>query len=326
MQRLSRAGFRKAFVHPAILPDWWDKECANDQDLLPDIEIRVARFLGIPIAQVKNAAQPLTSPQYAGAQLRRVRDIDKDQLAPAIHSALRIGAAVVRSLEAPVPPFQALPSSALVWRQQLQTAGGPVALKHILDDLWMRGIPVVPLDILPSPSFQGIACIVEGRPIILLGHRHDEPGRVACFLAHEAGHISAGDCAPEQPVVDEEYDVIDDDNIERKADSFARKVLVGDSEIPSLDAGDFKQLAKQAAALERSTGIDAGFIIFTWAAQTRDYVKATMAVKALYRAIGARRLLREYFDKHIDLDGANESDRALLRCVYGDPEADANTH
>jgi hypothetical protein len=40
MQRLSRAGFKKAFVSKAILPDWWDNACSEDPSLLEEIEIR----------------------------------------------------------------------------------------------------------------------------------------------------------------------------------------------------------------------------------------------------------------------------------------------
>ena len=50
-----------------------------------------------------------------------------------------------------------------------------------------------------------------------------------------------------------------------------------------------------------------------------------MAAKALYLEVGARRLLRQHFDRHVGLDTASESDRALLRCVYGDPERDATS-
>jgi len=320
MRRLSQAGFKKDFVRPAILPDWWDETDAEQPDLLPEIEIRVARFLGVPLAAVRDPALVLAPTQYVNAQLRRVRDVDRDRLAPAIHSALRIGAAVVRSLREAAPSPQPLPADALLWRQQLQPGGSPVALDQVLADLWTKGIPVVPLDVLPAPSFQGIACIVEGRPVILLGHRHDEPGRTAFLIAHEAGHIAAGDCLPDQPVVDKEDEVLDDSDIEHRANRYATRALVGGDEPPAVEATSFRQLANRAAHLERTTGADAGFIIFAWAARTGDYAKATMAVQALYRGRGARRQLRQHFDQHVDLEAANESDRALLRCVFGDPE------
>lgn len=323
MRRLSRAGFKDEFVRRAILPDWWDDTYSEQPDLLPEIELRVARFLRASLEGVRSPETTLTPPQYANAQLRRVRDIDRDRLAPAIHSALRIGEAVVRNLREAVRPPREIPTDASLWREQLRPAEGPITLHHVLDDLWERGVPVVPVDILPAPSFQGIVGIVENRPVILLGHHLDEPGRVAFLLTHEAGHIAASDCAPEQPVVDEADDVADDADIEVRANRYAMRTLVGSDRPPEIAVNlDFKHLAKQSIELERTTGTEASLIIFAWANRTQDYTKATMATKALYRGSGARRLLRMRFDRHVDLDAASDSDRALLRCVYGDPEQD----
>ncbi|MBI2571907.1 MAG: hypothetical protein HYV63_33265 [Candidatus Schekmanbacteria bacterium] len=322
MQRLSRAGFKKDFVCPAILADWWNDQCAEDPNLLQDVEFRVARFLGLPLATVRDTTASLTPPNYPQAQLRRVRDVDRDRLGPAIHSAMRIGAAVVRSLRDAPPDAVVPPADGLAWRATIQRAGSAVTLQDIVADLWGRGIPVIPLDVLPAPSFQGVACIVEGRPVILLGHKHDEPGRVAFPAAHEAGHVAAGDCAPGQPVVDEEEEIADDADIEIRADQYATRVVVGGDSVPRVDGGSFKELARMAAEIERTTGADASAVIFAWARRTGDYAKATMAVKALYRGSGARRQLRQIFDRYVDLDAAAESDRALLRCVYGDPERD----
>jgi Zn-dependent peptidase ImmA (M78 family) len=162
--------------------------------------------------------------------------------------------------------------------------------------------------------------------VILLGHRHDEPGRVAFVVAHEAAHIALGDCSPDRPVVDEEDLIVDETAMERAADRYATRVLVGQEAIPALDGGGFKELAGRAAALESETGADASTLLFAWAAKTGDYATATMAVKALYKATGARRKLREFFDRHVDLESATETDRALLRCVYGDPEWDEATN
>ena len=316
MRRLSRAGFGSHFVHLAILPDWWNAE------LLPDIEVRVARFLGIPLSTVGDPGATLAPPGCAEAQLRRVRDLDRDRLAPAIHSALQIGAAVVRSLKDRTQRPQVPPEDGLAWRDLVRPAEGPVTLDGILDDLWRRGIPVVPIDVLPAPSPQGISCIIGDRPVILLGHKHDEPGRVAFLTAHEVGHIAAGDCSPGRPVVDEEDVVLDDADMERRADRYATRLLIGDDSIPTVAGASYRQLASHAARLERSAGADASAILFAWAAKTGDYARASMAVRALYRASGARQRLRRHFDRHMDLEAATESDRALLRCVHGDQERD----
>lgn len=328
MHRLSRAGFKKEFVSRAILPDWWDESCSDDPSLLEDVEIRVARFLNLSVGALRHSTAGIEAPSYAGAQLRRVRDVSRDRLAPAIHTAVRIASAVVRSLGESVPRPNTLPIDGLVWRPQIRHSSAAPTLRDVLADLWERGIPVVPLDILPAPSFQGIACIVENRPVILVGHKHDEPGRVAFLVAHEAGHVAAGDCAPDQPVVDEEDEITDDNETERRADSYATQVLVGDVAVPQLDGPgpeNFKVLAQRASELERTKGADASAVIFAWARKTGDYATATMAVKALYRATGARRELRHFFTRHVDVASAAETDRALLRCVLDEPALDEAT-
>ena len=319
LRRLSKAGFCRDFVQRAVLPDWWDERCAEDPRLVQDIEIRVARFLGLSISAVSDSSCLLEPPHYPGAQLRRVRDTDRNRLAPAMHSAIRCAAAVVRNLRDTVPPPKAPPGDGLAWRDRLLGRRTAPSLEALAEHLWELGIPVVPLDMLPTPSFQGMACIVEDRPVILLGHKHDEPGRVAIVIAHEAGHIAAEDCAAGRPIVDEEPGIVDDAKIERRADQYATHVLVGEADMPQLDgAGSmpFKDLARRASEIERTQGADAGMAIFSWAHRTGDYATAAMAVKALYRSTGARKQLHRLLNLYVDLTAASETDRYLLLCTH----------
>ena len=325
MRRLSQAGFNRQFVSTALMPDWWEDSYAQDPAVLPEVEIRVARFLNAPLSAVRNGEVPLMPPSYGDAQLRRVRDIDRDRLGPAIHTAIRVSEAVIRNLRH-ANLVETPPPDSLKWRRLLQSEeAGPLQLADILSDLWARGIPVIPLNMLPTPSFQGLACIVDEHPVIVLGHKHDEPGRIAFLVAHEAGHIAAGDCSPGIPVLDENEAVQDGSGVERAADRFATRLLVGEetANIPEEDELDAKGLAQQAVDLESQTGADASSIIYAWAARTLNYATATMAVKALYRSVGAWRQVRKLFDQYVDLDSAGESDRALLRCVYGEPQPTA---
>ena len=264
----------------------------------------------------------LVTPGYPKARLRCVRDVDRDRLSPAIHAAMGIAGAVVRNLRESVPAPAPPPPDGLAWRQQIRKSIGSVDLDAILKDLWTRGIPVVPTQLLPTPSFQGLAAVVESRPVVVLGHRHDEPGRAAFRISHEAGHIARGDCTPDAPVVDKDEEILSDDEMEKLADRYAIRVVMGKHTIPELSPsafGDFRNLANRAAEMERETGIDAGAIIFSWARTSGDYATATMATKALYLSTGAARILRKYFRRFVNIEGASLSDQELMRVVVPGP-------
>jgi hypothetical protein len=322
MRRLAKAGFKNALVRTAILPEWWDETCDQDPSLLMDLEIRVARFFSLPLQQVKDPMASISLPSFPGAQLRRIRDLDRDRLFPAIHAAVQVAAATVRNLRRPDLPVNQPPVAGLEWRHQLSPNGQTIKLEHLLTDLWARGIPVVPVEQLPVPNFQGLACLIGNRPVVMLGQKFDEPGRVAFLVAHEAGHIANGDCTAEQIIVDAEDEIPDDAVIEQRADHYGLEVLAGSNSPPTLGNADFKAIAREAIKMERDHGIDAGVLISAWARTSGDYKTATMANKALYRISGARNLLREQFDRHVEFEGASESDRALLRCVFSGPASD----
>ncbi len=321
MRRLSAAGFKSKFARLAVLPDWWAPACDDDDSLLPDVEIRVARFIGAPLEVVRDPSAALATPTYEGALLRRVRDINRDRLRSAIHAALQIGAAVLRGME--TSSVRLPPKDPIAWRNEIKRSGSVLQLGDVLSDLWARGIPVAHVATLPAPSFQGLAAIVDGRPVIILAHDLDEPARLAFIIAHEVAHIVNGDCSSGHPVVDEEEEVADESPIEQLADDYAVAFLTGGVQVPSIQATQYKDLALKAAAVEKSLGVDASSVVWAWARKNGNYALATMAAQALYRTKGGKRLLRTQFDQHVDLEATSDSDRTLLRCLHGDPQSDA---
>jgi len=320
MRRLSSAGFKREIVRPALLPDWWEDSLSNDLSILPEVEFRVARFLNRPISEVRDPNVSLVVPLRAGTVLRRIRPMDIERLGPAIHTALAVAAAVARSLRNPGAEIRPPPADPLSWRASIDRPGAALSLDAMLGDLWARGVPVIPVDLLPTPNFQGLACVIDDRPIIIVGHQHEAPGRLAFVVGHEAGHIAAGDCAAGHLVVDQDEEVDDESDIERRADLYSTRLLVGSDRTPVITSTNFLELAKQAISFERTEGADATTTIFAWARTTRDYQTASMAVKAMYRDVGGRALLRNHVLANVDFDSATESDRSLLRLVVGDTE------
>jgi hypothetical protein len=126
--------------------------------------------------------------------------------------------------------------------------------------------------------------------------------------------------------VDELEEAPDHTDIEVAADLYASRVLVGGDAAPEIAARDYRELATRAGQLERDSGVDPGAVIYAWARGVGDYAMASMALKALFVASGARKALRDNFRRHVSLDSAAESDLSLLRCVLGGPGCDATAH
>lgn len=316
LSRLSKAGFKRGFVRPAILPDWWDDSLESDASLLSDIEVRVARFLGLSVGEVRDPARALGIPKAPSTVLRKAPRIDVERLRPAIHAARRVAEAVVRNMQD--RPVHELPVKPEEWRRALVKGNAPVTLEKMLSDLWVRGIPVIPMDCLPSPAFQGMAAVIGGRPIIVIGQKHDAPGRVGFFVAHEAGHIANGDCEEGQTIVDEEESSTDSSDMEKRADHYASRLLLGEAAASKLNGTEFDKLAERAYAIEQETGAEAGALLFHWARENNDFKTASMAVAALYRHIGARRMMVSFLARNVNVENAPETDRALLGLALGE--------
>ncbi|MDP2316298.1 MAG: ImmA/IrrE family metallo-endopeptidase [Pseudomonadota bacterium] len=298
--------------------------------MIPEVEFRMARFLGVPLSVVRDAGAALQRPDYPGAQLRQVKDIGRDRVGPAIHLAMRVAEATLRSWRGGPPALDLPPQDPLAWRALLQQEGQVVRLRNLLPDLWRRGIPVIHLDkdAVPEPRFQGMACIVAGRPAVVLAHNLDEPGHLAFVIAHEVGHIAYGDCVEGQPVVDEDDRNPDDAEVERRADLYSARVLLGEG-VPELTRGTHQELAEQASRIEKERVIDAALVIRRWgrlagrAGDEGAHALAARAVAALGRDKRGKVEIRRAFDQHVDLEAASDADRALLSCLHGDPEQDA---
>jgi hypothetical protein len=323
LRRLSKAGFSPEFIRRGILPDWWSSSCDEDPALIGDIEFRIARFLGMSVDVLRDSQAVLRPPFPVGARLRRVKNSDANQFVPAIHAGVRIAEAVVRSLREPDCPIRPPPLDSRSWWEELRLANGSADLASLAADLWARGIPVVHVEMLPPPKYQGMVCVVSHRPVVVLGRAHDEPPRLAFFIAHEAGHLVFGDCIETQPIVDAEDNVPDDSDIETRADAYASAALCGGQAIPNFDTTDWREVANCAAAFEAAHGVDAGTVVWSWAARTQHFLEGQMALKALYRSQGGQRILRDLFERHVNVEAASETDLDLLGCVSGGVQRDA---
>jgi hypothetical protein len=277
----------------------------------------------VSLATLRADYNAVAVPSYHGPRLRRPANVKAERVGPAIHAGVELAAAVTRALRNTAPA--SLPSTdAVQWSSTLQPAFGETLLEVMARDLWSRGVPVIPAEGLPTPKYQGLACIVDGRPVIVVGHEHDEPARVALWIAHECGHLVAGDCAEGAPVVDEDEDAGQASDMEKRADDYAWNVLMRGEKPskPSAWPDEWQKVADKAAAVEQKTSVDAGVLVWSWTTRTKRYQDGKLALQALYRAKGARQTLAQLFNEHVDVENASETDAALLGCMVGGSTSD----
>jgi hypothetical protein len=325
MGRLDKAGFHKRFVSTALLPDWWSVECARDESVLPEIEVGIARFLGVPLDLVQDPSRVLKPKAFHGAQLRVTAKRKRTDVYAAMHAAVAVAGAVVRNLRVSTPAV-APPDDPQEWRAALIDRAGTVGLRELVSDLWSRGIPVVHLDVLPTPKFQGMACIVQGRPVVLLAWGDDAPACQLFHIAHECGHLARGHVAEDRPVIDQEIagGKRTATKREREANDYAFPLLRGAWEPGEARRSTAARTATTARVAAAAGNVDPGHVILSWAWDHGHYASARAALKREGLATGARAVLTEHFERFVNVDDASESDRALLSCTSAVSGADAS--
>ena len=316
MKRLGALGFKPGLLKMIVFPDWWGPECQDDPAAVAELEFRVSRFLGSSVWPNAKIVSLASLPGVRSARLRHAASTTTPKLMPAVLTALRVARAAVDAWSDPKPMRQ-VPSDPLALRGSILGFRGLVDLEAVVNWLWDAGIPVLTLQGLPAPKFQAMACLVSGRPVILLGHHVDAPSRLLFSVAHEVGHVSRGDCSAEGPVVDGEDDYCrpEDQEEEDAANAFAFRLLGGAESVPAPGAREPKELADEAGRTGRKLSIDPGYLIQVWARDIGDYSLAQRALTALWADRGGLDWITAKQRDEIDAGDAPETDRALLRLL-----------
>ena len=70
-RRLKTVGFDRLFLQRAVLPDWWEDSLAANATTRSQFELHIAQRLGVPLAQLRDPAQPITLPGTDDVRLKR---------------------------------------------------------------------------------------------------------------------------------------------------------------------------------------------------------------------------------------------------------------
>lgn len=308
----------------AILPDWWDESCEEDVSALQAVELRLARYLNVPLAVLADPSQPIQVRTDAGWRLRtRAGSTDGDAAI-----AAQVGRALLR---AAVPnrraprPVRRLPEDPMKLRDVFLKKDKLVELETLLTLCDACGILVLKVDRAKLPegkAYQGLAWTYEDVPCILLAEDQDTPARVAFHLAHEIGHHALGHVAQETVILDEDEGSDSGEQIEKAADRYALRLIYGAGEgIQFPNAADASSLAREAKRTGIAIDVAPGSVIEAWArgmprVQHR-YAIATTAHQLAGTGSGARALLAAHNAQVVDIEQANDVEYSMLSILPG---------
>jgi Zn-dependent peptidase ImmA (M78 family)/transcriptional regulator with XRE-family HTH domain len=244
---------------------------------------------------------------------------------PLLHLAFAATVAVRNAAE--VLPAQALSSDPRQLQKLAANSSGTINLESLIRAAWCAGIDVVPLR--GSGAFSGVAWIVEEKPAIVLKESRDLLVFWLFDLAHELGHHALGHVA-ERAVVDvERPDLLDGDELEQQANTFALQLLLPDHERLVAEVREdslrgqphlrFKFAVERVAAAhgvnEALLAMVAAYALEDVAEQKDRWGSATnIAKKEPPGAETARRVVSSYLSPdELDID-----DAAILRAVVLD--------
>ncbi|MCS7301143.1 MAG: hypothetical protein NZ556_06265 [Fimbriimonadales bacterium] len=192
-ERLRAAGLDALFVREVLLPDWWDDSIAAAPAGLAEMELRLARALGVSLKRMREGI-------YAdGTDVRdpvlvvspAVGEVQRHWLALLTR---RVGELALRATATPYLPIS--PDASALRKQILEyrLAESP-SLVSLLNYCWGRGVPVLCLPRLPqSLVIQGYAvATLQGRPTVVAISPYRYSRRLRRFVAEAIGYIALKD-------------------------------------------------------------------------------------------------------------------------------------
>jgi len=314
-KRLRKIGFDPDFLRRAVLPDWWEDSLASVAANRALAEAAIARHLGLDMAQLRNAKAALTVPQLAYARLKRNKNIEPADVAPAMYVAQHAADLVAKNLDS-IPKFNQRLSSGEV-RKAILKSHTHCDLASLLDFCWAAGVAVIHVKGLPEKTkkIDGMALFCGSTPVIVLASAKDSPPWLAFHLAHELGHILLGHVKEGMgPWVDGSIDSKGEDKNETEADEFACEVLTGQRRMsfkPTLEM-TAEKLAVAVKAYGQKHGISAGIVTLFYGRSANRWGPAQIALKKLGEDHGAHEQIDRALATKLVFDQMPESSARFL--------------
>lgn len=311
-RRLGEAGVERSYVQDVILPHWWDDSLALGPTAFDQALGYVARSLGYNPSDLRQDAS-LTPPAPTVKYKLRQGVSDGDV---ATSASLALRAAVLAS-RAATKEAKMLPTTGIEVREAILGAGKKhVTLEDLLDFGWSLGIVILHVARFPKKKMDGLAAVVDGRPVIVVSRRDTSKARLLFVLAHEIGHLIKRHVT-DGARIDDEVDTEGGDQIEEEANGVAFEILTGSAKPRfRLTAGRIypSTIVEYATALGEQHKVHPATIALHWAWNRQANWGVTTS--ALRKLEGSHDVSEEFHKRehaNLDFDRLTEDDGDFLR-------------
>ncbi|MEZ6099096.1 MAG: ImmA/IrrE family metallo-endopeptidase [Pirellulaceae bacterium] len=320
-QRLRAVGFDTPYVQNMALPSWWEDSVAEAESGYQEGLLLLSRHLGLSLKSLQDSAAPLELRDFGPCNFKKTQGVTEDELAIARSICTR--AAQIAAASIPTPWNGRIPADGSEIREAILSAGARwVSLSSLVDWCWNNGIPLLHVTSFPRSSrkMDGMAALVDGRPVIVLCKNVKQEAWLLFILAHELGHIVRGHVSQNGVLVDEHIAKDSTDDQETEANATAIEILTGDSDCRFSSPGRWpnaKDLADAAKEHGRIHQIEPGHIVLNYSNYKGPSFHAlgNAALKLIYPHPDATKLVHDKMAANLDWSGIPEDSSEFLMRV-----------
>lgn len=324
-RRLSAAGLAPEYVRRMAFPTWWSDDIADDDAGYERALGLIHRTLGLSIDELWNPTATVTCPPAGNIHFKHAKGVTEKDFEWA--RCVSVSAAGL-ALEATPPGDLQLPTDPAEIRREILAQGHPwVDLQNLLDYLWARGIPVLHIDEFPGKKMAGLATKVFGRPAIVLSKRHALACLMLFDLSHEVGHITNGDLASDDVVLDESIEQgAEGDPKENEATRSGLAILTGNRDtIYKKPVRKFNPISVEdwARGVGVAHEVSPGVVAQNWAFHSKNFAIGMAACQSLEPNLDPVIVIRQKMARELDLDNLSSEEAQFLLRVAGEGAVNA---
>jgi Zn-dependent protease with chaperone function len=313
-RRLSEAGVQRAYVQDVILPEWWSDALALGPTAFDQALGYVARSLGYKPADLRGDVALAPPPPPVKYKLRHgVTDVGV-----ATSASIALRAALLASRASRCEPKRLPERGTEIRNLILGTGKKYIGLPDLLDYCWAVGIVVLHVSRFPKRKMDGLAAVVDGRPVIVVSRRDTSSARLLFVLAHELGHLVKRHVT-DGARVDDQVEADGTDRIEQEANEVACELLTGTAKPRfRMSAGKIypSTIVEHATAIGAAQKVHPATIALHWAWHEQTRWPTTMsALKKLEGVTDVTKEFRRRMQDNLDLNRLSEDDGDFLRRV-----------